>query len=81
MALEPGINPPLHAPLCPLCGKPNDCAVSAAGSFDVDCWCKDAKFSATLIAAVPPDLTGNACVCRFCAQSPHGHRTSAVIQG
>jgi hypothetical protein len=81
MTLDPGINPPLHAPLCPLCGKPNDCAVSAAGSFDVACWCEDAKFSATLIVAVPPDLKGKACICRACSQHNHDHRTAQRLQG
>lgn len=72
MALDPWRNPtfqaPIHAPLCPICGKPNNCAVSTAGRFDGACWCKDARFSATLLAAVPPDLKGKACICRSCAQ-------------
>jgi hypothetical protein len=59
---------PLYAPLCPLCGQPNGCAVSLAGTFDVACWCTDAKFSASLIDAIPADLKGKACICRFCAQ-------------
>jgi len=71
-------NPPLHAPLCPLCGQPNDCAVSAAGRFDVACWCRDVRFSATLHATVPPDLSGKACVCRSCAHGSHDHPPSAV---
>jgi hypothetical protein len=58
---------PLHAPLCPICGKPNACAASEAGSFEVDCWCRDVDFSEALIARVPAGLRGRACICRACA--------------
>jgi hypothetical protein len=72
MALDPLRNPvlqaPIHAPLCPICGKPNNCAVSTAGRFDGACWCKDARFSKALLDAVPSELKGKACICRSCAQ-------------
>lgn len=63
---------PLQAPHCPLCGQANACAASAAGSFDVDCWCRNVDFSASLLAAVPPEHQGKACICRRCAESAHG---------
>lgn len=63
---------PRHAPDCPLCGQANACAASAAGSFDVDCWCQQVDFSAALLAAVPPEQQGQACICRRCAEGASG---------
>ena len=55
---------PLNAPLCPICGQSNDCAASAKGSFDTDCWCVAVVFTEELLAKVPPELRGKSCVCR-----------------
>jgi hypothetical protein len=69
MTTTRAITTPLQAPLCPLCGQPNQCAASAAGSFEVDCWCKAVSFPADLIAEVPAALQGQACICRRCAEA------------
>lgn len=69
MATPAAITAPLQAPNCPLCGQPNQCAASAAGSFAVDCWCKDVAFPAALLATVPAELQGQACICRRCAEA------------
>jgi hypothetical protein len=60
-------NRPLAHPVCPLCGGPNGCAPAQAGRFDIACWCRDAHFSAELLARVPPAARGRACVCAACA--------------
>ena len=52
---------------CPLCGGPNHCAAAACGRLDVDCWCHDARFTPALLAQVPPESQGSACVCACCA--------------
>ena len=62
----------LHAPLCPLCGHPNGCAVSDAGKFAVDCWCKSMTFSDACLVRVPDALRGKACICRRCAEGTGG---------
>lgn len=59
---------PLQAPLCPLCGAANACAVARAGSFDVKCWCTSATFAPAALAAVPAEAVGKACLCPRCAR-------------
>ena len=54
---------------CPLCGGPNACAPAACGSFDAPCWCRDADFPDTLLARIPPEQRGTACVCPACVQA------------
>ncbi|MFO1268959.1 MAG: cysteine-rich CWC family protein [Rubrivivax sp.] len=61
--------PPQPAPRCPLCGRPNECAAARTASFDASCWCQDATFGAELLARVPADLAGRACICRACAEA------------
>jgi len=60
---------PLPAPQCPLCGGPNGCAAVATGRFDVPCWCSEQSFPPALLARLPPDARGKACICRACAQA------------
>jgi len=67
MTHTPG-NTPRSAPSCPLCGQPNGCAAVAAGSFDVACWCQNVAFGPDLLARVPPNQRGLACICRRCAE-------------
>ncbi|MDO4800107.1 MAG: cysteine-rich CWC family protein [Bacillota bacterium] len=49
---------------CPICGKPNGCAVEA-GKDPYTCWCMTTK--------VPPELRaqtkGGACICKHCVES------------
>lgn len=71
-----------HLPgsVCPLCGKPNDCAVAKYGRHDVDCWCNHTSINPASLALVPEDLRDKACLCRQCAEKPpvhlHGHMNS-----
>jgi len=54
---------------CPLCGGPNGCATlqRPAGAAPVACWCAQASFSPDLLARVPPQARGRACICAACA--------------
>ncbi|MDE2593851.1 MAG: cysteine-rich CWC family protein [Burkholderiales bacterium] len=53
--------------VCPLCGGPNGCEPARLGRQDVPCWCTTASFSPELLARVPADLKGRACICAKCA--------------
>lgn len=64
-------NPPVASPLphcdCPLCGRPNQCAPAASGSFGGDCWCARTTVSAEALERVPRAWRGIACLCPACA--------------
>ncbi len=62
----------LDASLCPLCGQANQCAMElekATGQAQPPCWCTraDIRFSQALLARVPPQARGQACICARCA--------------
>jgi len=50
---------------CPLCGGGNACAMAAGDGSP--CWCVAAVFGEALLARVPLDARGRACVCAACA--------------
>ena len=52
---------------CPLCGKPNECAV-AAGRDPETCWCMTATMSPSALAAIPAEAQGKVCICAECAR-------------
>ncbi|HEY9101819.1 cysteine-rich CWC family protein [Chitinimonas sp.] len=58
---------PKPALRCPLCGGPNDCAPAACGSFDLPCWCREARIDPAVPARIPPAQRGQTCVCPRCA--------------
>ena len=60
---------PLQAPQCPLCGAANECAAARSGSFDRPCWCTAATFAPAVLAAVPAEAKGKACLCSRCADA------------
>jgi hypothetical protein len=60
---------PIDAPRCPLCGEPNACAPAASGSFDSPCWCTELSIPPELLARLPAESRGTACICRACALS------------
>lgn len=60
------ITPPLDASQCPLCGRSNQCAVTA-GSDPHGCWCMTAPVSPQALARIPSDLRDLACLCPGCA--------------
>ena len=74
MQTKPGADP-TH---CPLCGKPNRCAMEVereTGVKQPPCWCTQVTFHAALLSSVPEEARGTACICAACAQ---GSRTDAV---
>lgn len=67
MTSLPNPGKPIRALACPLCGGPNDCAPALSGTFEGQCWCKEAQFSSELLAQVPAAQQDLACICRNCA--------------
>jgi hypothetical protein len=51
---------------CPLCGKPNNCAMAAGSTDNRNCWCCKLQFPLSLIARVPVGARNRACICRRC---------------
>ncbi|MDO9201405.1 MAG: cysteine-rich CWC family protein [Hydrogenophaga sp.] len=61
--------PPPDATRCPLCGGDNRCAMEierATGLKQGPCWCVSQTFSAELLARLPADAQGKACICANC---------------
>jgi hypothetical protein len=52
---------------CPLCGKPNRCAVAQGGDISA-CWCAAAIIDRETLAAIPVGPQQDACLCPACAQ-------------
>ncbi len=58
---------------CPLCGKSNQCAMEIERETGVStglCWCVGLDFNADLLAKLPPEAQGKACICEACARRP-----------
>jgi len=58
---------------CPLCDKPNQCAMEiakATGKPQEPCWCVNALFTPELLAKLPAYVNGQACICSACASFP-----------
>ncbi len=74
--------PIIDATRCPLCGGDNRCAMEvehATGQPQPPCWCVSADFPPDLLARLPEQARGLACVCARCAMAaatvvepPHG---------
>jgi hypothetical protein len=63
---------PPDAAHCPVCGKPNQCAMEverSSGQKQPPCWCTQVDFSAALLAQIPAESKGLACVCSDCAKT------------
>ena len=57
---------------CPLCRQPNTCAMEAqraTGIAQLPCWCTQVDFGADLLARVPAEARGRACICAACARA------------
>ena len=55
--------------LCPLCGKPNECAL-ADGRAPESCWCFTAQVTPRALERIPEEARGVACLCQACATAP-----------
>lgn len=54
---------------CPLCGDDNRCAMEvekATGEPQPPCWCVTATFTPDLLARLPAEAQGQACICARC---------------
>jgi len=57
--------------LCPLCGQENRCAMEIERTTGVKqdaCWCTTARFTQELLAKIPSQAAGKACICAKCVQ-------------
>ncbi len=72
--------PPLkNASRCPLCGGDNRCAMEierATGQAQGPCWCVAENFPPDVIAALPAEAQGKACICSQCLKT-YAQRPSA----
>jgi hypothetical protein len=62
---------------CPLCGQSNDCQQCTVAVYKGPCWCAVVKIPEALIAKVPVELRGRACICRACVMKFHRERAAA----
>jgi len=59
---------------CPLCGRPNGCAI-AAGRDPAGCWCQEARFPSGLLDLLAQEARAAnseqapACVCEECLKA------------
>ena len=53
--------------LCPLCRQVNQCGMAGGTGT---CWCFDSPIPPEVLALVPGEVAGKACVCRECALRP-----------
>ncbi len=60
-------DPLIDASRCPLCGQPNQCAISA-GLPPQSCWCMQTPVSRDALERLPADARGKACICPACAR-------------
>ncbi|TNF59833.1 MAG: hypothetical protein EP306_10130 [Burkholderiales bacterium] len=54
---------------CPLCGADNRCAMEIERQTGVPqgpCWCVNATFDQDLLARLPEEARGKACICSAC---------------
>jgi hypothetical protein len=65
-------NTPIDPSRCPLCGKPNSCAMElekATGQPQGPCWCTQVDFNQGMLDRIPPQARAKACVCAECARA------------
>jgi len=60
----------LNTAICPLCGKPNQCAMAADPNATV-CWCEGVVFPEELLAQIPENAVRKTCVCKNCLDKYH----------
>ncbi len=61
------VSAPAHgAERCPLCGELNACALCTGTGSLQSCWCASEAIPDGLLAQIPVELQGHACICRRC---------------
>ena len=64
-------SPALDPTACPLCGKPNLCAMEierTTGVKQESCWCTQLDFSDELLDQVPAEAQNLSCICADCSR-------------
>ena len=51
---------------CPLCGQANECQLATQDAYKGPCWCMDETFPPELLARIPEEARGCACICQHC---------------
>ena len=54
----------IDASRCPICAEPNNCQLAAGRT---QCWCFELPLPVHVVARVPVEALGVACVCEPCA--------------
>jgi len=62
----------VDASICPICGKPNNCARVRDPNAS-DCWCSKQKFPKSIFDQIPDDQRRKACICRDCLERALAH--------
>ncbi|MCQ4251432.1 cysteine-rich CWC family protein [Pseudomonas stutzeri] len=52
---------------CPICGEPNQCALSDPATATQPCWCFTAGIAPDARERIPADALNKACICLRCA--------------
>jgi hypothetical protein len=63
---------------CPLCAQSNDCQQCTVSAYKGPCWCSAVKIPEALVARVPAELRGRACICRACVMKFHREGAAAA---
>ena len=53
---------------CPACGASNTCTLADPRTATQPCWCFSVSIAPAVLAALPPELRNQACLCPSCAQ-------------
>ena len=64
---------------CPLCGRPNLCAL-AADPDAAECWCDSVVFPDELLAQIPRNAVRRTCVCQKCLQAHLESRSTSQAE-
>lgn len=59
--------------ICPLCGRPNQCAMMHPDGDPMHCWCRTVDIPKELLDQVPPEKRGRACICQACIKTWQQH--------
>jgi hypothetical protein len=69
---------------CPVCGRPNRCALADGAASATACWCADVRIAPEALRRIPAGLRGRACLCPDCAaaqrSSPADSRNRAATR-
>lgn len=49
--------------VCPICGQDNNCKHGQG-----NCWCETEEFPKYVLALIPEDKKGKACICKSCLE-------------